>query len=787
MPLLWLSLAFCAGVFCARYVALPAGLWFGAAGFFIVLSILITKIRLFESIPFLGDIRLRLRRIIPLPLWIIAATLCVGAGRFQIANPPAASDFIAFYNDTQDPLAVVGMISEPHEVRDTFTYLKVAVSSVRPLAAGNFKDVPAHGNLWVRVEKTMDDWQYGDVIEVHGLVQSPLADFPTYGDILAARAIFSTMTGGRPRLIAHTFPNVLLDRLYRFKNALVKEIYRLYPDPEASLLAGILFGEDANIPEAVQHAFQETGTAHIIAISGFNMNIVAGLLAMLFGRISGRWKRLAVILVGIAGYAILAGGSASVLRAALMSGSGLLAKQLGRRQDGINTLAFTAALLCIFNPRLLWDVGFQLSYTATLGMLLYADPFTNAFTRLAGRFLPNSFVEKAAKPVGEYFLLTLAAQVVSLPVILYHIQQLSISALAVNPVVLPVQPAVMILGGISILLGFIFHPLGQIATALAWPFLLYTIRIVELFSRLFGAAYKIEEFSSLAALAWYGMLFSIPYLRSGWKKWLPVFSPGLVLTLLGSITVFVWQAVLAGPHGRLELTVLNTGGAGSLYILTPGDKRILIDGGARPSALRDGLGRRLPAFDRRLDLLILTGTSKTKLGGLLDSEVSIDPHLVLAAPGWQDSEEIQSILSSLKNKAYDARGVESGQRIDIEDGTHISFLAINSQGMLVLLEKGDFRALICTSLQADFIRTAAKMQVPVTVLFLTDNGSKIIDLAEWVAAVNPQVVVLSGLLDDRGDQGEMKASRSNVLQIDRYRWLDFASDGRTLWAAGEEQ
>ena len=135
--------------------------------------------------------------------------------------------------------------------------------------------------------------------------------------------------------------------------------------------------------------------------------------------------------------------------------------------------------------------------------------------------------------------------------------------------------------------------------------------------------------------------------------------------------------------------------------------------------------------------------------------------------------------------------MESGQRIDIEDGTRISFLAINSQGMLLLLEKGNFRALICTSLQADFLRAAAKMQDPVTVLFLTDNGSKIIDLPEWDAAVHPQVVVLSGLLDDRGDQGtdqdEKKPSHSNVLQIDRYRWLDFTSDGHTMWAAAAEQ
>jgi len=122
--------------------------------------------------------------------------------------------------------------------------------------------------------------------------------------------------------------------------------------------------------------------------------------------------------VGIAFYAILAGASAAVLRAAIMGILSLLAVQLGRRQNGVNPLVFVAALMAVFNPYMLWDVGFQMTFMATLGLVLYARPLDEWFRRNANRYLPKSAVGSVAGPVGEYFLFTLAAQLTLLLVII---------------------------------------------------------------------------------------------------------------------------------------------------------------------------------------------------------------------------------------------------------------------------------------------------------------------------------------------------------------------------------
>jgi len=171
-------------------------------------------------------------------------------------------------------------------------------------------------------------------------------------------------------------------------------------------------------------------------------------------------------ILGIIFYTLLVGASPSVLRAAIMGTLALFARQLGRR-TGINTLAITAALMAGFSPNILWDAGFQLSFAATLGLVLYADPLLTWFTNLLARRLPLATARRIAEPVGSYLLFTLAAQVMTLPVIAYHFQRISLVSILANPVILPAQPAVMVLDGLAVLLGLIWQPLGQVAGYLA--------------------------------------------------------------------------------------------------------------------------------------------------------------------------------------------------------------------------------------------------------------------------------------------------------------------------------
>ena len=218
--------------------------------------------------------------------------------------------------------------------------------------------------------------------------------------------------------------------LYNMCQQARRTINEILPAPESALLSGILLGISSDLPDAAVGAFQATGTAHIWAISGFNIAIVSGLLITLFGRLLPR-RRLAASLIAIGvitAYTLLVGANPSVVRAAIMGTVGMFGPLLGRRQVGVNSLTFTAAVMSLFDPGLPWSISFQLSFMATLGLVLFGDPLQQGLERLLARRLSPAWAQRAAGPVCEYFLLTLAAQVMTLPITAIHFQRVSLSA-----------------------------------------------------------------------------------------------------------------------------------------------------------------------------------------------------------------------------------------------------------------------------------------------------------------------------------------------------------------------
>jgi len=254
---------------------------------------------------------------------------------------------------------------------------------------------------------------------------------------------------------------------------------------------------------------------------------------------------------------VLVGASPSVLRAAIMGGFTLVARRLGRRQTGINTLAITAAIMAGFSPSALWDLGFQLSFAATLGLVLYAEPLQTWFTDLLARRLPIETARRVAGPVGSYFLFTLAAQVMTLPIIAYHFQRISLVSILVNPIVLPVQPPLMIFGGLAVLLGMAWQPLGQVIAYLAWPFVVFTIRSVEWFATFPRGSAPLGSVALVVVIGIYLLILGLTVWRARLRPYLLTLGPVTLLVVFGLMTVFVWREAFAAPDGRLHVTFLD--------------------------------------------------------------------------------------------------------------------------------------------------------------------------------------------------------------------------------------
>ena len=373
----------------------------------------------------------------------------------------------------------------------------------------------------------------------------------------------------------------------------------------------------------------------------------------------------------VAVYTLLVGADAAVVRAAIMGGLSLFACQVGRRQDGLNSLAFVAAAMAVFNPNMPWDVGFQLSFMATLGLVLYAEPLSQAFLKFAARRLPLEKAKRLAGPVGEYFLFTLAAQIMTLPITIYHFQRLSLTSFLANPVILPAQPPVMILGGLAVLLGLVYAPLGQLAAYLAWPFVVFTIRAVEWTAAIPGGMVNLGDVSLFWICLFYAVLFLWTFGKERFKGMGNYLKPTVVITGLGLVCVVVWQTTLAAPDGRLHLTVLDVGSGDALLIQAPGGERLLVNGGPSPSALSDALGRRLPLTQRSLDYLVVAASGDNQLAALPRVIERFPVKNVLWAGPTHANRSARDLQDAFADLGIRPILAETGQSLDLGSGARI--------------------------------------------------------------------------------------------------------------------
>ena len=792
LPLMWFSLAFLAGIVLASLVSLPLWVWVALS---IISLLLALSIRFFPRLeqlgatlatPFSQSLSFLLRPF----SFILLVALFLGAARYQLSVPNFDAFHIAFYNDRDYELLITGTLIEPPDYRDNYTNLRVGVKAVD---TGD-GDLSASGIILVRASNNQT-FHYGENIRLRGKLQTPPEneDF-SYRDYLAAQHVHSYMSTAEVTVLPGNGGNPLSVALYGIKDRALTNIYRMFPDPESSLMAGILLGVDTGLTRELQDAFKNTGTAHIIAISGFNISIIAGIFFAFFSRFFGERRGAVIAILVIALYTIIVGADAAVVRAAIMGSLALFAKQVGRRQFALNTLLAVALMMTLWNPLFVWDVGFQLSFFATLGLILYADPFSKFANRLITKYFPSSAAERSAELFSEFVLLTLAAQLTTIPIMAYHFQRISLVSFIANPFILPAQPAVMIIGGLALLLSLVWLPLGQIAAWVVWPFVVYTIRMVELFDRVPHGTIFLGKFSIWFVILFYVVLFSVTFGGAQIKEWfqsvkrdqikIPA-GTGLIVLALGLL--LIWRVAAAIPDRLLHVTFMDVGSADAVLITTPSGKHLLINGGPSVTTLSDELGRRMPAFNRNLDWLIVAATEEDQVAALPRVIERYPPAAVLWSGNEQASFSARVLDEFLTVQNIPVTLAEPDQILDLGDGATLQVLTTGPRGSVLLLEYKNFRTLLPVGISfeaLDELRNGASVG-PVSVLSLADSGYAPSNPPEWIAYLNPELILLSvqaGDIDGMPDAETLEIIKDySLLRTDESGWVEISTNGEQMW------
>lgn len=342
---------------------------------------------------------------------------------------------------------------------------------------------------------------YGDIVQVSGTLETPENFMTTSGKefnyerYLANQDIYFIINNADMEVLSHNNGSLIKSSLFKFRKNFMKNISKVISPPESDLANGLILGTRGGFDSATRDEFISTGTIHIIALSGYNVTIVAESTMKILGLVFAQTIGIVIGIVVIILFVMLAGGTATAVRAGIMAVVILFARLTGRTYDAGRALVIAALLMIAYDPRVITDISFQLSFIATFGVLFIT-------LKVIGwvRFLPMKFGFR------EVVATTIAATIAVLPILLYTTGILSIVSLPANVLILPLIPLTMFFSFLVGAFGFILPILAIPFAYIAHLLLLYILSVIHFFASLSFASVTVKSFPLFVVLILYGFI-----------------------------------------------------------------------------------------------------------------------------------------------------------------------------------------------------------------------------------------------------------------------------------------
>jgi len=397
----------------------------------------------------------------------------------------------------------------------------------------------------------------------------------------------------------------------RARTSLLALLDHFHQPSEASFLRGILLADRSKIANDIRQAFVDTGTVHVLAVSGLHVGVVALVFYGFFGllRLPRKWVAGATIL-GLLGYMTLVGSPPSVVRATIMAIVLFLGPLFERKVDVYQSLAVAASLLLLWDSNNLFNIGFQLSFAAVLSIVYLYPIFSRALHRIPERFEEVKILE----PVLKLFAVSLAAQLGTLPFTAYYFDRISLVSLLANLLVVP-------LVGLNVMLGFAtlgcswisFWMAEQYAAVNEW-LVRFLLGFVKAASNVPYAFLETNNFTITTSLAYYTALIGV--VNVGQRK--VVKTSMIILLAIG--TVFFWKQWVFPKDATLRVTVLDVGQGDAILIELPSGANVLIDAGQSVPGYDAGERIVVPFLKysgvNNLDAVIMSHPHSDHIGGI---------------------------------------------------------------------------------------------------------------------------------------------------------------------------
>ncbi len=575
------------------------------------------------------------------------------------------------------------------------------------------------------------------------------------------------------------------------RQSVVAGVLRALPPPHDGLLLSLLLGIETHLPPELYLTFSRAGLVHLMVVSGAQVAIVAGACAWA-ARLAGlpTLPSAAAGVLGVGLFAVLVGWAPSVGRATIMTVVGLAAAVLGRGRDRAATLAAAALVLLVSQPRVLFDIGFQLSFAATWG-LLYVAPVLRPHLACLGPLLAPTLAA------------TLGAQIAVAPLLAAHFQVLLVAGVLANALALPVIAA-LVPSGLALLPLVVVAPsAGDLLLGVLRLPLEVVLWIGSRFGALTWAVVPTPVVSPAAAAVLFLFLGAWVAVLSGY--WQPRRAQLLAGAAAGVCVLALWYATVLRPPSALIVTVLDVGQGDAILIQSPSGRAVLMDGGGNAGEDRIGwdvgLMRVVPALRRagvrRLDAVILSHPHDDHVGGLAAVLENFPVGLVLDAGVIHPAPAYARLMNIAEARRVPRRNAMEGVRIDLGAGVGLTVLhppdpaprfegePAHAGALVARLTYGTTAALLTGDIEAPVEQhlldrgTTLESQV----LKVAHHGSRTSTTPAFVARVRPSIAVVSAGADNRfghphpGTLAALENAGATIYRTDRDGAVTLRSDG----------
>lgn len=590
---------------------------------------------------------------------------------------------------------------------------------------------------------------------------------PDAQERLRIRGISATARTRNVEIISRGSP------LESLRAALGDAIERVLPAPAGGLAAAIVIGLRERVDERLAADFTATGLGHVVALSGWNVAITMAVADRFTKRFPAKWRRPLLIVVAIA-YGLFAGASASVIRASFMAAAALIGAASGRPGSGAVALSHAVLALMMLDPAIAADPGFRLSALATAGLLAKSQRWSDRATAFGER-LPKQ-LRKGWSFIGGDVAVSLAAQAATLGLVIALFGRVAVWSipltLLIAPLIAPATAAAILatIAGelvrmlppqLAILPSLLALPATALFSAAAW--------IAQVGAHLPAGGIEVPRAATLAvglalgAVGIWLLLRDEPQSTAAHAAEEAVSSRSVTEHLAFGIAVLIAISALtslgsAAPRGSLRITTLDVGQGDAILVEVSG-RRMLIDGGPDPARLSTELDRIIPAWDRRIDLLVASHPHEDHLAGL---PKLLDRYRISSVIGSEDrgggpaASSWREILTGSRISYYQ---VFTGDRFQLgaarlsvlwPDQTYLSLppgndgRALNDRSIVLRLDIPGFSALFTGDIESDIdARIIRNISAPVDLLKTPHHGSKGSSSRALLNALDPRVSVVS--------------------------------------------